>query len=75
MFAILFDFLFIHRMSQGIVKGEELCIRYCDFLFFIEVQAAKHHGESTSTASQLSNKINKVPLLLQKLDISLYKIF
>ena len=33
----------------------------------IEEQPAKHNGESTSTASQLSNKINKVPLFLQNL--------
>ena len=31
--------------------------------------SAKRHGERTSTASQLGNKINKVPLLLQNLDI------
>jgi len=41
---------------------------YCD-LFFIEVQLAKRHGESTSTASQLSHIINKVPLLLQNLEL------
>ena len=42
------------------------CFKSCD-LFFIEVQQAKHHGESTSSASQLSHKINKVLLLLQNL--------
>ena len=36
-------------------------------LFFIEVQPAKRHWESTSTAKQLSHKINKVPLLLKNL--------
>ena len=36
-------------------------------LFFIEVQPANRHGESTSTAIQLSHNIYKVPLLLQNL--------
>ena len=36
-------------------------------LFFIEVQLAKRHEDSTSRASQLNHKINKVPLLLPDL--------
>ena len=35
----------------------------------MEVQPAKCHGESTSTAGHLSHKINKVSLLLQSLGI------
>ena len=45
--------------EQGLIKGEKFCFRYLDFYF--------QHGESTSTASQLSKEINKVPLLLQNL--------
>ena len=55
-----------HCYSQGLVKGEKFCFRNLDFYF--------RHGESTSTASkqtstasQLSKEINKVPLLLQNL--------
>ena len=54
-------------LNQGIVKGEVFCFRY--YVFFL--QPAKCHGESTSTAHQLSHKINKVPLLLQNLDINI----
>ena len=53
---------------QGFVKGEKFCLRY-PYLYF-------QHGESTSTASQQSSsasqkskEINKVPLLLQNLGI------
>ena len=44
---------------QGLVKGAKLCFRYPYFYFW--------HGESTSTASQKSKDLNKVPLLLQDL--------
>ena len=44
---------------QGLVKGAKLCFRYPYFYF--------RYGESSSTASQLSKEINKVPLLLQNL--------
>ena len=47
-----------------ICKNEEFCFRYCDF-FPIGLEPDKRHGESTSTASQPSHKINRVPLLLQ----------
>ena len=54
--------------SQGLVKGAILCFRNLYFYF--------RHGESTSTASQLtspasqkSKDLNKVPLLLQDLDL------
>ena len=33
--------------TQGLVKGEKLCFRNLDFYF--------QHGESTSTASQLTS--------------------
>ena len=53
--------------SQGLVKGAILCFRNPYFYF--------RHGESTSTASQLtspaslkSKDLNKVSLLLQDLD-------
>ena len=56
----------VSTMHQGFVKGEVFCFRYLDFYF--------QHGESTSTASQLtspasqkSKDLNKVPLLLQDL--------
>ena len=52
--------------KQGLVKGAKLCFIYPYFYF--------HHGESTSTASQLtspasrkSKDLNKVSLLLQDL--------
>ena len=55
------------RIIQGFVKGEVFCFRYLLFYF--------RHGESTFTASQLtssasqkSKDLNKVPLLLQYLD-------
>ena len=43
--------------DQGLVKGAILCFRNLYFYF--------RHGESTSTASQKSKDLNKVPLLLQ----------
>ena len=55
--------------TQGLVKGAILCYRNLYFYF--------QHGESTSTASQLtspssqkSQDINKFSLLLQNLDTS-----
>ena len=58
--------------DQGFVKGEVFCFRYLDFYF--------RHGESTSTASQLtspasqkSQDLNKIPLLLQNLDFSTWR--
>ena len=52
------------RRDQGLVKGAKLCFRNPYFYFW--------HGESTSTASQLSSPasqkskdLNKVSLLLQ----------
>ena len=51
------------QISQGLVKGTILCFRNIYFYF--------RHGESTSTASQLtspasqkSNDLNKAPLIL-----------
>ena len=57
----------IKPFSQGLVKGAILCLRNLYFYFL--------HGESTSTASQLtspaasqkSKDLNKVLLLLQDL--------
>ena len=49
-------------LNQGLVKGAILCSRNPYFYFC--------HGESTSTASQKSNDLNKVPLLLQDLAIN-----
>ena len=55
------------NIAQGLVKGAKLCFRYTYFYF--------RHGESSSTASQLtspasqkSKDLNKVLLLLQDLD-------
>ena len=55
-----------HTTSHGLVKGAILCFRNLYFYFL--------HGESTSTARQLtspasqkSKDLNKVPLLLQDL--------
>ena len=52
--------------EQGLIKGEKFCFRYLDFYF--------QHGESTSTASQLtspasqkSKDINKVSILAIKI--------
>ena len=54
---------------KGLVKGAILCFRNLYFYF--------RHGESTSTASQLtspasqkSKDLNKVPLLLQDLEFT-----
>ena len=55
-------FQILTSLVQEFVKGEEFCFRYCDFYFSKKLQPAKGHGESTFTASQLSHKINKVPL-------------
>ena len=59
--------------NQGLVKGAKLCLRNLYFYF--------QHGESTSTASQLtspasqkSKDLNKVLLLLQDLTIIRLKI-
>ena len=58
--------------EQGLVKGAVLCFRNPYFYF--------RHGESTSTASQLtspaiqkSKDLNKVSLLLQDLVSRTYK--
>ena len=58
--------------EQGLVKGAKLCFRYPYFYF--------QHGESTSTASQItspasqkSKDLNKVPLLLQDLGKNIYR--
>ena len=64
---------FTHQhINQGLVKGAILCFRNLYFYF--------RHGESTSTASQLtspasqkSKDLNKVLLLLQDLGYSLLK--
>ena len=52
--------------NQGFVKGEEIVLDIV-IIFFMEVKPANSHGESTFTASQLSQKMNIVPLLLQNL--------
>ena len=67
---IIFDFKIqmfaFYEYRQGLVKGAKLCFRNPYFYFW--------HGESTSTASQLtspasqkSKDLNKVSLLLQDL--------
>ena len=60
---------FLKRYDQGVVKGAILCFRNPYFYFW--------HGESTSTASQLtspasqkSKDLNKVSLLLQDLGLT-----
>ena len=45
--------------AQGLLKGEKFCFKYSVFYFW--------HGESSSTASQKSQDINKVSLLLKDL--------
>jgi len=49
-----------HDCIQGLVKGEKFCFKDIYFYF--------RHGESTSTASQKSQDINKAFFLLQNLD-------
>ena len=51
---------------QGLEKGAILCFRNLYFYF--------RHGESTSTASQKSKDLNKVPLLLQDLESNFNKV-
>ena len=60
-----------NQFYQGLVKGAILCFRNPNFYF--------RHGESISTASQLtfpasqkSKDLNKVPLLLQDLGNSIF---
>ena len=48
-------------VKQGFVKVVVFCFRYPYFYF--------RHGESASTASQLSKNLNRVPLLLQNLGL------
>ena len=62
----------IHRQHQGLVKGAILCFRNLYFYF--------RHGESTSTASQLTSPasqkrkdLNKVSLLLQDLVLNRFE--
>ena len=66
---ILIGFI-VHTWTQGFVKGAILCFRSLYFYF--------RHGESTSTASQLtspasqkSKDLYKVSLLLQDLGFTL----
>ena len=47
------------------MKGAKLCFRYPYFYFI--------HGERTSTASQKSEDLNKVSLLLQDLDTTPFR--
>ena len=54
------------HFSQGFEKERNFVLDNVT-LFFMEIQPAKRHGESTPTASQLSHKISKVPHLLQNL--------
>ena len=65
--------LLFHGPAQGLVKGAKLCFRYPYF--------NSRHGESTSTASQLtspasqkSKDLNKLPLLLQDLVLNTISI-
>ena len=68
---ILPYYLLSFNESQGwqlvsrICKRRGILFKILCLLFFIEVQPTNRHGESTSTASNLSHKINKVPLLLR----------
>ena len=50
-----------------ICKRRGILFQILWLLFFLGVQSAKCHRKTTSTASQWSHKINKVPLLLQNL--------
>ena len=52
---------FFEPLDQGLVKGAILCFRNLYFYF--------RHGESTSTASQKSKDLNKIPFLLQDLTL------
>ena len=42
---------YMMRFVQGLVKGEKFCVRYLDFYI--------QHGESTSTASQLTSSASQ----------------
>ena len=51
---------------QGFVKGEVFCFRY-PYFYFRHGESSSTASQQTSTASQISKEINKVPLLLQNL--------
>ena len=53
---------------QGFVKGEVFCFRY-PYLYFQHGESTSTASQQSSTASQKSKEINKVPLLLQNLGI------
>ena len=61
-FYELFCCFFRTLVKQGFVKVVVFCFRY-PYLYF-------RHGESASTASQLSKDLNRVPLLLQNLEVN-----
>ena len=65
------QFFCLDSVPKGFVKGEVFCFRYLDFYF--------RRGESTFTASQLtspasqkSQDLNKVPLLLKTLGLTFF---
>ena len=63
----------IDRLNQGFGKGEEFVLDIVTFIFH-RSKAAKRHGVSTSTASQLSHKINYVSLLLQNVGQNIFPV-
>ena len=48
---------------QGFVKEEVFCFRY-PYFYFQHGESTSTASQQTSTASQLSKDLNKVPLLL-----------
>ena len=59
--------------SAKLCKRREILYQIWRLLFFIEIQPAKCLRERTSTASKLSHKTNRVPLLLQNLGVLCFK--
>ena len=54
------------QRNQGLVKGAKLCFRY-SYFYFQHGESTSIASQQTSSASQLSKDLNKVPLLLQNL--------
>ena len=55
-------------LCQGFVKEEVFCFRFPHF-YFRHGKSTSIDSQQTSTASQLSEEMNKVPLLLQNLGL------
>ena len=53
-------------VTQGLVKGAILCLRN-PYFYFRHGERTSGASQQSSTASQLSKDLNKVPLILQNL--------